>query len=163
MTPSGAADNPFLMTGLTIRAAIPADAPALSGLIQRAVRTTNAPDYTSEIIDLICANFTPERVIQKMAEREVFAGVCDNAIAGTVSLGGGKLHSLFVDPHIQRRGIGVRLVDHLEKHAAANGHRELWLSSSITARRFYERLGYQLRKFEERRDGSTFLMSKTIE
>ncbi|MGH6839927.1 MAG: GNAT family N-acetyltransferase [Methylocella sp.] len=162
MTPSGPDVNPCLTAGLTIRAANAADAPTLSALIQHAVRATNAPDYSPGIIDLICANFTPEQVIQKMAEREVFAGTCDNAIAGTVSIGGGKLHSLFVDPRLQRRGIGVRLVGHLEKRAAASGHTVLWLSSSITARRFYERLGYQLHRFEERNDGSTFLMSKAI-
>jgi hypothetical protein len=39
---------------------------------------------------------------------------------------------------------------------------ELQLSSSITARGFDERLGYRLIRFEEREDGSTFLMSKTL-
>jgi ribosomal protein S18 acetylase RimI-like enzyme len=39
---------------------------------------------------------------------------------------------------------------------------ELQLSSSITARGFYERLGYRLIRFDERLDGSTFLMSKML-
>jgi putative acetyltransferase len=97
-----------------------------------------------------------------MAERDVFAAIYDDEIAGTVSLGKGKLHSLFVEPDLQGRGIGKVLVDHVERHAAACGLPVLWLSSSVSAKPFYDWLGYQLHKFEERNDGSTFLMSKSL-
>jgi len=150
------------MDNLAIRTATTTDAPELSALIQRAVRVTNSPDYAPAIIELICSNFTSEKVIEKMAERDMFAATYDNTIVGTISLGQGKLHSLFVEPRLQRQGIGAGLVRHLEKHAAAAGLAVLWLSSSITARPFYEGFGYLLHKFEERRDGSTYLMSKNL-
>jgi putative acetyltransferase len=63
---------------------------------------------------------------------------------------------------LQGKGIGARLVAHLEAHARETGVVELLLSSSITARGFYERLGYRLIRFDEREDGSTFLMSKML-
>jgi ribosomal protein S18 acetylase RimI-like enzyme len=63
---------------------------------------------------------------------------------------------------LQGRGVGARLVAHLEAHARKAGLGELQLSSSITARGFYERLGYRLIRFDERHEGSTFLMSKTL-
>jgi putative acetyltransferase len=81
---------------------------------------------------------------------------------GTIGLGGDKLRSLFVEPGLHGKGVGARLVAHLEAHARKAGVAELHLSSSITARGFYERLGYRLIRFEEREDGSTFLMSKTL-
>jgi hypothetical protein len=38
----------------------------------------------------------------------------------------------------------------------------LRVSSSLTARPFYEKLGYRLLAFEPRQDGSTFSMSKLL-
>ncbi|MEA2952114.1 MAG: hypothetical protein QOJ96_1634 [Alphaproteobacteria bacterium] len=150
------------MGTVTIRAATTADAPTISALIQRTIRITNSHDYGREIVDLICTNFTVEKVVQKMAERDVFVCFQDDVLAGTISLGDDKLHSLFVEPCLQRRGVGTLLVEYLEKHAIRRGFSLLRLSSSITARPFYESLGYQLIRFEERKDGSTFLMSKTL-
>ncbi len=152
------------MNKLQIRSASPADATALSDVIHRAVRTSNAPDYDPAVIELICASFTPEKIIAQMSERDVFAAMLDAAIVGTVSFGRakGKLNALFVDPQLHGQGVGARLVRHIEQHAAGAGITVLWLSSSITARPFYERLGYALHKFEERADGSTWLMSKSL-
>jgi hypothetical protein len=61
------------MDNLEIRPAVPGDASAMSALIQRTVRLSNAPDYDQPTIDLICLNFARERVLEKMAERDVFA------------------------------------------------------------------------------------------
>jgi putative acetyltransferase len=132
------------------------------------VRITNAADYNAVTINLICLNFTAAKVIEKMGERNVFAAELGIDLAGTISLGIStppkltKLHSLFVDPAVQGRGIGKLLVDHLETHAILQGIGELWLSSSIGAKAFYERLGYRLERFEERQDGSTYLMRKSL-
>jgi putative acetyltransferase len=152
------------MDRLQIRSASPADATALSDVIHRAVRTSNAPDYDPMVIELLCASFTPEKIIAQMSERDVFAAMLDEAIVGTVSFGRakGRLNALFVDPQLHRQGIGARLVRHIEQHAAGAGVVVLWLSASITARPFYERLGYALHKFEERVDGSSWLMSKSL-
>ncbi|MCK1423756.1 GNAT family N-acetyltransferase [Bradyrhizobium sp. 180] len=145
-----------------IRKASTADASALSTLIQDAVRVSNSRDYNQAIIELICANFALDRVIEKMEQRDVFVAASDCVVVGTVSLGQGKLHSLFVAPEHQGGGIGRRSVEYLERHAVGKGLSELWLSSSITAKPFYTKLGYELVHFEERPDGSTFLMKKPL-
>ena len=150
------------MDALTIRPATAADVPALSDLIQRTVRLSNAGDYAAPVVELIAANATPDKVAQRLAERDVFVCLDGSAIVGTIGLGGDRLRSLFVEPGLQGRGIGAGLVAHLEAHARQAGVAELLLSSSITARGFYERLGYRLIRFDEREDGSTFLMSKTL-
>lgn len=155
------------MTAPAIRAATPDDAAALSALIWDCVRTSNAADYDAATIDAICANFTPDKVLEKMAVRDVFAAHAGDRLVGTVSLGNvdagsGKLHSLFVDPARQRGGIGRMLTLHLERHAIGRGLRELRLSSSLTARPFYVRLGYRALEFEPRPDGATWLMVKSL-
>jgi GNAT superfamily N-acetyltransferase len=152
----------FEMTIYDIRAATTDDATALSALIQGTVRASNSRDYSPATIELICANFTRDKILSKMAQRDVFVAVHLSEIAGTISLGSGKLHSMFVEPKRQGQGIGRRLVSHLETHAVNSGLSSLQLSSSITAKPFYEKLGYQLVRFEDRPDGSTFLMRKSL-
>jgi N-acetylglutamate synthase-like GNAT family acetyltransferase len=151
-----------MMVRHEIRRATTNDATALSALIQDAVRTTNSRDYSQAIIELICTNFTRDKVIEKMAQRDVFVAFSDYRIVGTISLGRGKLHSTFVAPRHQGGSIGRSLVEHLERHAVGRGLSDLWLSSSITAKPFYLKLGYDLVQFEERPDGSTFLMKKCL-
>ena len=115
-----------------------------------------------QAIDLIVANFAPDKVGQRMAERDVFVCQTGDRIVGTIALGGDRLRSLFVEPELQQAGIGARLVAHLEAHARKAGVRELKLSSSLTARGFYERLGYRLIQPEEHDGVSTFLMAKML-
>ena len=150
---------------MQIRRAEPDDAPALGALVQRAIRASNSADYPPAIIEAMCANFETDKVLGRMAVRDVFAAVHDGAIIGTVSfsLPRSKLYSLFIDPRAQRGGIGQRLVRHIEQHAAGLGCTLLQLSASITAKPFYERLGYETITFEERvNDGSTWLMRKAL-
>ena len=127
---------------------------ALSELIRRTVRLSNARDYAAPVVELIAANYAPDKVAQRLVERDVFVCVEGNRIVGTVGLESDKLRSLFVEPGLQGKGVGARLVAHLEAHARMAGVAELHLSSSITARRFYERLGYRMIRFDERPDGS---------
>jgi putative acetyltransferase len=150
------------MDALTIRPATPADVAALSELIRRTVRRSNANDYAARVVELIAANYAPDKVAQRLLERDVFVCLEGHRIVGTIGLECDKLRSLFVEPGLQGKGVGARLVAHLEAHARQAGVAELHLSSSITARGFYERLGYRLIRFDERPDGSTFLMSKML-
>jgi putative acetyltransferase len=153
------------MSDLKIRVATEDDAPVLGALVQRAIRTSSSADYAPAIIEAMCANFEPDKFLERMAARDVFAAIQDGTVVGTVSfsLPRSKLYSLFIEPHIQRAGIGRCLVHHVERHAAARGCASLRLSASIGARPFYERLGYETVTFEERvSDGSTWLMRKAL-
>jgi len=151
-----------IMTGFSIHSAKIADASAISAMIQITARETNSADYSADVIELICSNFSPEKVILKMQMRDVFVCYRENLCVGTVSIEGDKLHSLFVKPDFQRQGIGTRLVKHLEQFATGKSLTQLQLSSSITALPFYQHLGYLPIRFEERKDGSTHLMTKEL-
>ena len=50
------------MDALTIRPATTADVPALSDLIRRTVRLSNAGDYAAPVVELIAGNATPDKV-----------------------------------------------------------------------------------------------------
>ncbi len=147
---------------LEIKPAASEDAEAISILTVDCIRTSNSSDYPADVIDRTCENFAPERVSVKMLERDFFIALSDDALVATVSYSGNILHSLFVKPDAQGKGIGRELVRFVEELAISKGVREIELHASITAREFYERLNYMEVDFEERMDGSTYLMRKVL-
>ena len=148
------------MIDLNIRRAAPDDAPKISDMIVRTVRVTNASDYAPSIIEAICLDFSSEMIIERMAYREVFVALAEDVIAGTISLAVARLHSLFVEPDYQSRGVGRQLVSFVERHAVGTGVDELRLNSSFTARPFYERLGYSFEGLST--DGMTVMMVRAL-
>ncbi|MDP8920631.1 MAG: GNAT family N-acetyltransferase, partial [Pseudomonadota bacterium] len=98
------------MPELLIRSATPDDAGAISRVIIKALQESNAQDYPPEVIASISANFSPERVTKLIAERDVLIAVVADEIAGTASLQGTVVRTVFVDPDRQGCGIGAALM-----------------------------------------------------
>jgi GNAT superfamily N-acetyltransferase len=120
-----------------IRSAVPDDAKAISRVIIRALRESNAQDYPPEVIDSVSANFSPERVTQLMTERDVLIAVVADEVVGTASLQGAAVRTVFVDPDRQGRGIGAALMGEIEHRARQRDLSQLIVPSSITAEGFY--------------------------
>lgn len=62
----------------------------------------------------------------------------------------GRLYQMAVEPTLQRRGIGARLVAALEAEVARRGFDEVVLHARVPAVGFYERAGYAV-------DGAPFI------
>ena len=150
------------MSPLVIRAASEADAPVIAELCQRAIRETNAADYPPDIIARIAADFSTAEVARRMADRKVFVAHADAVLLGTISLGPDKVHSVFVHADTQHRGVGKRMMVHIEAVARADNRRALALSSSLTAVPFYASLGYTEAGRELRQCVTTVLMVKLL-
>jgi ribosomal protein S18 acetylase RimI-like enzyme len=97
--------------------------------------------------------------------REVFVADADGSPAGLISINErdeypGYLHlfALDVAEPFRRRGIGARMIAHVEAEARARNLAGVYLevgTDNATARRLYERLGYE-------RDGAPFLNSWNV-
>jgi predicted N-acetyltransferase YhbS len=129
-------------TDVVIRDAVAADAHAISKVILDSLRTTNARDYTSDIIERLAQNFTVERVAMQLKERQVVVALVEAEIVGTASLASGSIHAVFVAPSLQNKGIGETLMRELHRRASVSGVTKLTVQSSITAEPFYAKLGY---------------------
>lgn len=70
----------------TIRPALEDDAADISAVILRALRETNAKDYTDEIIARIERSFSPDAVRRLIAQRTVFVASIGSRVVGTASL-----------------------------------------------------------------------------
>jgi len=128
----------------------PADAAAVSALIARALRESNAADYPPEEIDRLVLLHTPERVREMFAEGPGLVIREDGGVTGAARLtpsrekpGEWWLRTVFVYPEKQGCGIGRALVERLEASARERGAKTLRLGASKTAHGFYRRLGYR--------------------
>lgn len=55
----------------------------------------------------------------------------------------GEIAGVFIHPDHQREGIGEKLMKELERKASEEDIQKLEVSSSLTAEKFYEKLGFQ--------------------
>ena len=150
------------MSSLLIRRATADDVETLSALIARTVIVSNTPDYEADAIRMLQEFARPASVAERMAGRDCFVAVDGDKVVGTISLGGDRLRQTYVAPEYQKHGLGRRLVEHLEAHARSLGVMELRLHSSLTARAFYARLGYEAVEYQPH-DVPTWLMTKRLD
>lgn len=150
------------MFAIPIRPATEADAEAISALIRRTLRVSNAADYSIAEIDRVYAYFSVDGVRARIRRQDVFAAEIDGQIIATVGYEKGELWALFVVPESQRLGLGTMLVEHIERHARKRGDRQLGLSASLTGVEFYERLGYHRVRQLTHPSGTTYAMVKAL-
>ena len=145
-----------------VRAARESDAEGMSAVILRALRQTNARDYPADIIQRVELSFSPSAVRKLIGRRKVFVAEIAGRIAGTASLDGGVVRTVFVDPDLQGRGIGRRLMDEIEHAAREVGITTLAVPSSVTAEAFYARLGFTAIRDSYHGEERTIIMERVL-
>jgi len=147
----------------TIRPALEDDADEISAVILRALRETNAKDYTTEIIERVEHSFNPRAVRELIGKRTVLVATIGNCVVGTASLDGNVVRSVFVAPDVQARGIGKLLMAEIESTARERNILKLAVPSSVTAETFYARLGFRAVRDSYYGDERTIIMERSLE
>ena len=151
------------MMQITIRQATDADAVALSGLIRSTIRVSNSKDYDQQSIDLLCSIFEPKQVAERIANEHILLCFAGGDLIGTAGLRRDYLRSMFIEPTYQRQGLGKALVENIEEIARQNAISEIMVHSSVTARQFYDTLGYKFVEFQSYPEGPFVLMRKALD
>ena len=146
----------------SIRPAWDSDAGAISQVIVSALRETNAKDYAPEIIARLENLFSSAGVREFIRKQKVFVAVVRQQIVGTASLDGRTVRGFFVAPNAQGMGIGSRLMAEVESAAREAKIRTLVLQSSVTAERFYVKLGFKALRDSYRGDERTIVMERDV-
>lgn len=146
----------------TIRPALSDDAADISAVILRALRETNAKDYTNEIIERIERSFSPDAVRELIGKRTVFVAAVGSRVVATASLDGSVVRTVFVAPDAQARGIGKLLMAEIEHIARARNISALTVPSSVTAETFYARLGFKAVRDSYHDDERTIIMERLL-
>jgi N-acetylglutamate synthase-like GNAT family acetyltransferase len=145
-----------------VRKADHRDAPAISQVIEAALRVSNTQDYPPDIIDRVVRCFSPAAVMRFLALHHVFVACIEGRVVATASLDASVVRSVFVDPLYQRQGIGCRLMATVESIAAQAGVERLSVPSSITAQGFYLSLGFVKIRDEFEGAERTIIMEKVL-
>jgi putative acetyltransferase len=134
---------------MEIRQAREEDAGTIRRIHGDAIRDVCAKDYPPDVIAAWLAGRSDERYLRQIRQDSVWVAIEKGCVAfGSVRIETAKLESLFVDPPACGQGHAAMLLSHLEGVALRAGIEVLNVDSSLTARDFYARHGYQVREGE---------------
>jgi putative acetyltransferase len=121
------------------------DAAAVARVFTESVRDIDAADYSLEQL----AAWAPGRPDMEYWRDQLgrligFVAEIDSEIVGFVTFEpNGHLHHLYVCGAFQRRGVATALCRRVEQEALAGGVHVIFVEASITARPFFERMGFE--------------------
>ena len=148
---------------MLIRVAEAGDVDVVEAL-RYAALSASAPSVYSprEVVELL-DDLDVNELRAMVKNRQLFVAENDGLIVGCAGWRGEQLRHVYVAPDSERGGLGTCLVtraesDFLERTSAT----EIHVASVHYARRFYERLGYEL-VTEDRSGSEPFQMKKSFE
>ena len=119
---------------------------ALATLFSDTIRASNAADYSSQQVE-VWANDTPhfEAWLDRVDDRIIFIAEQDSEVAGFASFDpSGHIDHLYVHHRFQRQGVASALLQRIEKEAKTCGIGRLFTEASVTARPFFEAMGFEV-------------------
>lgn len=147
---------------IEIRPAATQDTCDISQMIIAALRATNAKDYSPAIIAQIEQSFAPSAVAALINQRTVFVASIDGHIVGTASLDGHVVRTVFVRPDMHGQGVGRSLMDTIVRVAQDQSIETLLVPSSVTAERFYKKLGFSAVRENFHGEERTIVMERRL-
>ena len=134
---------------LLIRLFVESDAGAVQTIIHRGLREINGKDYPEELIEEYCAYFTLDKIKSQANSAHMYVAVADDKVVGTGSIApywGSKTESIlltiYILPERIGQGIGTAIINALEQDEYFLRANRVEIPSSITAVKFYQKLGY---------------------
>ena len=132
---------------ITVRPASEADAVAACDVLRRSIRELCVADHghDEQVLSAWLGNKIPDNVRAWITSAASFSVVAVDG-SGVRGFGliqrGGEIQMCYLVPEVQYRGAGKLMLRALEEQAARWGLNDVFLTSSVTAKRFYERNGY---------------------
>ena len=133
------------------------DAEQISDLIKANYTGILSKYYSQEIVDFFVRKNSPQSVIDRSKDRDIFVSLEGDVITGIAALKDCDVKTVFVHPKYQGKRIASHLMFEIEKTAIQRGIKKLVADSSLAAVKFYEKLGYKkIRKIVSTLEGVNF-------
>lgn len=127
---------------MNIRKFKKSDVERISEIISAALEVNNSRDYGPDVLRSMKKEYTSEHICV-LSQKRTFLVAEDvgGRIIGVGGLEGSHICSVFVDPNQQGKGVGSLIMQKLE-FLAKKKHSSVFLHSSLTAKSFYNKIGY---------------------
>jgi Acetyltransferases len=126
-----------------------ADATPVADLVAKTLMTTNIHDYSKEYLQNDIDRLNENFFIQKAQQTHFYVFLNDKTIIGVGAIGPYwdsktefSLFNIFVDPDYQGLGVGRLIIKTLENDAYFKVATRVEIPASITALKFYKKMGY---------------------
>ena len=123
---------------------------AVADVIRTTLAVSNINDYSAEVIRDNIESHSPVEMAKRVADSHFYVAVDGEEIIGCGGITGywgstteSYLVSIFILPEYQRKGIGRRIIDTLEKDEYFLRAWRTEVGSSLTAVNFYRKMGYE--------------------
>jgi putative acetyltransferase len=153
---------------MRIRKSHPADQQQIADFIRETIRTINLADYSEDHV-LIWSNAISPDMLQARLESVIqYVADVDGEVVGVgdIRVDTKEVDFLYIHKNYIDKGIGTSLVERLEEAARESGLTALSVTSSITAKPFFERKGFVVQneyfKTMSGKDFKVFLMKKEL-
>lgn len=126
-----------------------ADAEAVSALVIKTLRISNAKDYPADLMEELVKSMQPQNILERAGWTHFYVVEDNDTIIGCGSIGPfwGKedesgLFTIFVLPEWQGKGVGRLIMETLEKDEYFLRAKRIEIPASITGCQFYRKFGY---------------------
>ena len=146
-----------------IRRYVPGEEETLSHLLRRTLLEVNANYCPAGEIEWLYNRYTPQGVAEIAAQGHMYVVVEDGITVGTgttIMTGEDECEIIaaFLLPEAIGHGLGRKLFAVLESDPFASGAKRIWLTSSVNALDFYEKIGYEYVYGYRQRGGEMHLL-----
>lgn len=119
------------------------DAAELSRLIRECFLSLDLGKHTKEGINLQTENNSPQNLINRSKKIHYFVAEINGKPVGICGYDKVKVHTLFVDLHHHKKGIGHKLLQKVLDEAKNKSIKRLITWSTLYAYQFYQKHGFQ--------------------
>ncbi len=130
------------MSNLTIRDFRTGDADATAKIVAETIDGVYTAVYPPSVVQFFKDFHTAARITERATTGHVLVALDGDTIIGTGGSAANRIFGMFVLPAYQGKGLGKRLMQHLEDRLRADGHATAVLSMSLPSEAFYRGLGY---------------------
>ncbi len=122
------------------------DAVDASKMIEKCFLTLNLGNYSKGAIENQIEENSPDRLKENSKLVKYYVAVIDDNIEGIGGFDTSKIRTFFVNPELQKKGIGKQLMLKVLSEAKKDGLKQLYCWSTLYAEGFYEKYGFKRMK-----------------
>jgi GNAT superfamily N-acetyltransferase len=120
----------------------PSDLDPVKRLIHSTIDACYPPVYPSEAVSFFKEYHSDEAIAKRAGQGRTVVLEWHGRIVGTGTLLNDHIAAVFVEPSLQGKGFGRRIMAHLEAEACSAGLSAVILDASLPSKLFYDSLAY---------------------